>query len=106
MSHQAVSALLLAIMSHVDSQSERVSLTLEALAVHNGWSTLIILLLGDPHLLEGGQRSQDGTTNPDGVLALRRSNDLDLHGRWGESSDFLLHSIGNTGIHGTTTRLE
>lgn len=28
--------------------------TLEALAVDDGWSTLVILLLGDPHLLEGG----------------------------------------------------
>ena len=56
------------------------SLTLEALAVHDGWSTLIILLLGDPHLLEGGERSQDGAADPDRVLALRRGNDLDLHG--------------------------
>lgn len=56
------------------------SLTLEALAVHDGWSTLIVLLLGDPHLLKGRQRSQDGATDPDRVLALRRGNDLDLHG--------------------------
>jgi hypothetical protein len=27
--------------------------TLEALAVNNGWSRLVVLLLGDPHLLEG-----------------------------------------------------
>ena len=40
-------------------------LHLEALAVDNGWTTLVILLLGDPHLLEGGERSQDGTTDPD-----------------------------------------
>lgn len=53
--------------------------TLEALAVDDGWSTLVVLLLGDPHLLEGGQRSQDRTTNPDGVFALRRCDDLDLH---------------------------
>jgi len=54
--------------------------TLEALAVDDGWSRLVVLLLGDPHLLEGGQGSQDGTTDPDGVFALGRSDDLDLHG--------------------------
>ena len=53
--------------------------TLEALAVDNGRSTLVVLLLGNPHLLEGRQGSQDGTTNPDRVFALRWSNDLDLH---------------------------
>merc|ERR1712108_71003 len=29
--------------------------SLEALAVNDGWSALIVLLLGDPHLLEGGE---------------------------------------------------
>ena len=53
--------------------------TLEALAVDNRWSTLVVLLLGDPHLLESGQRSQDGSTNPDGIFTLRRGNNLDLH---------------------------
>lgn len=28
---------------------------LEALAVDNGWTGLVVLLLGDPHLLEGGE---------------------------------------------------
>jgi hypothetical protein len=39
-------------------------------------SALVVLLLGDPHLLEGGQRGQDGATDPDGVLPLRGSDDL------------------------------
>ena len=79
--------------------------TLEALAVHNGRSALVVLLLGDPHLLESGQRRQDGTTDPDGVFAFRRSNDLDLHGRWSQGRDFLLHTVGDTWVHGGTTRL-
>lgn len=37
---------------------------LEAFAVHNGWAGLVVLLLGDPHLLEGGQRGQDGAADP------------------------------------------
>jgi hypothetical protein len=80
-------------------------LTLEALAMDNGWSTLVILLLGDPHLLEGGEGSQDGTTDPDGVLAFWRSDDLDLHRGRGEGSDFLLHAVGDTWVHGGTTGL-
>merc|ERR1712113_1247331 len=43
-------------------------------------STLVVLLLGDPHLLEGGEGRQDGSSDPDGVLPLRGSNDLDLDG--------------------------
>merc|ERR1711970_364015 len=54
---------------------------LEALAVNNGWAALVILLLGYPHLLEGGQRSKDGATDPYGVLPL-----------------------SNTGVHGGASR--
>ncbi len=54
-------------------------LSLETLAVYNGGTALIVLLLGDPHLLECRQRSQDGTTNPNGVFALWGGNYLDFH---------------------------
>jgi len=57
-----------------------VSECLEALPVDDGWAGLVVLLLADPHLLEGGQGGEDGSTDPDGVLALRGCNDLDLHG--------------------------
>merc|ERR1719330_564657 len=73
---------------------------LEALAVDNGWAALVVLLLGDPHLLEGGQGSQDGSSDPDGVLPLGRSDDLDLDGGGSEGGDLLLNTIGNTGVHG------
>src|SRR3989338_8358095 len=74
---------------------------LEALAMDDGRSRLVVLLLGDPHLLEGGERGQDGTSDPDRVLALWRSNDLD-RGR-SEGSELLLHAVSNTGEHGSTT---
>merc|ERR1712217_166401 len=77
---------------------------LEALAVNNGWAALIVLLLGDPHLLEGGEGSKDGSSDPDRVLPLWRSNDLDLDGGWSKSSDFLLHTVSNTGVHGGASR--
>ena len=50
---------------------------LKALAVDDLGARLVVLLLGDPHLLEGGQERQDGAADPDEVLALRGSNDLD-----------------------------
>ena len=74
--------------------------------MNDGGTTFVVLLLGDPHLLEGGQGGENGTTDPDGVLALGGSNDLDLHGRRSKSSDLLLHTVGDTGVHGGTTRLE
>jgi len=53
---------------------------LEALAVDDARARFVVLLFGNPHLLEGGQRSQNGTTDPYGILPLRRSDDLDLDG--------------------------
>lgn len=77
---------------------------LEALAVDDGGARLVILGLGDPHLLEGGEGGEDGTTDPDGVLALWGSNNLDLHGGGGKGGELLGHALGNAGVHGGTTR--
>ena len=41
---------------------------LEALPVDNAGAGLVVLLLGDPHLLEGGEGGQDGSSDPDRVL--------------------------------------
>merc|ERR1712112_423436 len=73
---------------------------LEALAVDDGWAALIVLLLGDPHLLEGGEGSKNGASDPDRVFPLWGSNDLDLDGGWSKGSDLLLHTVSNTGVHG------
>jgi len=76
---------------------------LEAFAVDDAGAGLIVLLLGDPHLLEGGEGSQDGASDPDGVLSLGRSDDLDLHGGRSQGGDLLLHTISDTGVHGGAT---
>merc|ERR1719180_698081 len=73
---------------------------LEALPVDDGGTALVVLLLGDPHLLEGGEGSQDGASDPDGVLPLGGSDDLDLNGGGSQGSDLLLHTVSNTGVHG------
>jgi len=77
---------------------------LEALPVDDGWARLIVLLFGDPHLLEGGERGQDGASDPDRVFPFRGSNDLDLHGGGSQGSDLLLHTVSNTRIHGGASR--
>merc|ERR1712142_263818 len=74
---------------------------LEAFAVDNAGTSLVELLLGDPHFLEGGEGSQDGATDPDGVFPLGRSDDLDV-GR-SHAGDLLLHTIGDTGVRGGAT---
>merc|ERR1719419_956823 len=76
---------------------------LEAFSVDDGWTSFIVVGLGDPHGLESGEGSKDGTSDPDGAFSLWGSNDLDLHGGWGKTGDFLLHSVGNTWVHGGTS---
>jgi len=73
---------------------------LEALPVDDGRPRLVVLLFADPHLLEGGQGGEDGPADPDGVLALRRRDDLDLHCGWREGGDLLLHAVGDAREHG------
>merc|ERR1719373_1126889 len=77
---------------------------LEAFSVDNGWAAFVVFLLGDPHLLEGGEGSQNGSSDPYGVLSFWWSNDLDLDGGWSQGSDFLLHSVSNTWVHGGASR--
>merc|ERR1711990_305212 len=72
---------------------------LEALPVDAGGAGLVVLLLGDPHLLEGGEGGEDGASDPDGVLPLGGSDDLDLDGGGSQGGDLLLHTVSNTGVH-------
>ena len=72
---------------------------LEAFPVDDGWAGLVILLLADPHLLEGGEGGQDGATDPYGVFPLWWSDDLDLHGRWSHGGELLLHPVGDSWEH-------
>ena len=51
---------------------------LEALAVDDAGAGLVVLLLRAPEVLEGRERRENRSTDPDGVLPLGRSNDLDL----------------------------
>jgi len=77
---------------------------LEALAVDDSGSGLVVLLLGDPHLLEGGEGGQDRATDPDRVLALRGSDDLDLHGGRSKGDHLLGEALSDALVHGGSTR--
>lgn len=74
--------------------------------MHDGWAGLVVLLLRDPHLLEGRERGENRTTDPDRVLALWWCDDLDLHAGWSKGGDLLLHAVADAGVHGGATRLE
>lgn len=49
---------------------------LETFAVDDRRAGFLVFLLGNPHLLEGGERGQDGTANPHRVFTLWRGDDL------------------------------
>ena len=85
---------------HTPHYSKTVCFNLEAFSVDDGWARFVIFLFADPHLLEGGEGSQDGSTDPNGVFPLWWGDDLDLHGGWGKGGDLFLHTIGDTGEHG------
>jgi hypothetical protein len=70
-----------------------------AASVDDGRAVLVIFFLGNPHVLRGAEASQDATANPGAVLALRGSNDLDLHGAWRKSSELSAHAVRNAREH-------
>merc|ERR1712156_202151 len=91
----------------INNQSNNIKIItmhLEAFTVDNGWARFVIFLLADPHLLERGEGSKNGSSNPYGVLPFWWSNNLDLHGWWGKSNKFLLHSVINSWVHRGTSR--
>lgn len=55
-------------------------------------------------MLERTETSEDRAADPDRVLPLGRCDHFDLHGRRCERRYLLLHSIGDTWIHGGAAR--
>ena len=71
--------------------------------MNNSGAGFVVFLFGDPHLLKRRQGGQDGATDPYGVFPLWWGNDLDFDGGRSQGGDFLLHTIGNTRVHGGAT---
>merc|ERR1719492_717298 len=72
---------------------------LEALTVDDLGSRFVVLVLGDPHLLECGQGRKDRASNPDTVLTLRWGDDFNLNGRGSKGGDFLVQTLVDVGEH-------
>ena len=75
---------------------------LEALAVDDGGAGLVVLLLGDPHLLEGGQG--EARMEPPIHTEYLRSGGVAMILIFmvlgSQGGDLLLHPVGDTGEHG------
>ena len=72
--------------------------------MHDGRSTLVVLGLADPHLLEGGETGKDTSSDPHTVLPLGGGDDLDLHGGGSEGADLLGHALSDSRVHGGSAR--
>merc|ERR1712113_464733 len=71
----------------------------KTLPVHDGRARLVVLALGNPHIRECTERGEDGTADPDRVLALWRRNDLDFHRGWRECRQLLRHAFADAREH-------
>jgi hypothetical protein len=72
--------------------------------VDNRRTGLVVLFLGNPHTLESREGSQNGSTDPHRVLALRGCDNLDLDRGRGKSGDLLGHTLTDSGEHGSSSR--
>ena len=71
----------------------------------NGRSGFVVILLGDPPLLEGGVGGQHGSSDPGGEFSVRRTDDLDPKAPRGRTEPFhlLLYPANNVEVHGAAT---
>ena len=70
----------------------------------DGRARLVVLALGDPHLLEGAQGRKNRATDPHRVLALRWCHNLNLHGRRCQCRELLCHALADASKHYGATR--
>jgi hypothetical protein len=81
----------------------RFVLLVEALLVDDLGAVFVVFGLEDPLALEGGEGGEDGTTDPDGVLAFRGSDDAGFETSGAGGDEFLGEAFGHAGEHGGTT---
>ena len=68
--------------------------------MHNIRATLIVLIFGNPHLLEGAEGGQDRASNPHAVLPLWGRHHLDLDGGGSQHCELLGHALTDAREHG------
>jgi len=74
-----------------------------AFSVDDSGTVLLVVLLGDPGRFEGGERSEGGSSLPDGVLTVGSSDNFDLSTGGGSVNELLLESVGHAFEKGGTT---
>jgi len=72
--------------------------------VNDADTVIVVLLLGDPRSLEGGEGGQSGGTLPNGKLAVMGGDDLDLRIGRGSLLEFFLEAGSDAFIHSGTAR--
>ena len=69
----------------------------------NPRSALVVLLLRDPHVLEGRQAGKDRASNPNTVLAFGRGDDSDFYAPRREVGELFGHPVGDARVHRRST---
>ena len=75
-----------------------------ALSVNNLGSRLVILLLGDPAVLEGRQLRQHASADPHHVLPIRRGDHAHLDARRHQRGELFVHAIAHAVEEGRASR--
>jgi len=68
-----------------------------------GCTIFFVISHSHPARSVGGERGEDGTTGPDGVVSVRRSDDLDLRLGINSAENVLLKSLRKTRVQSRTT---
>lgn len=73
------------------------------LSLNASFTVFEVLLLGEHHVVEGGEASKSGGTLEDSVLAVGGGNEFDLVTSGSQAQELLLETVGETFVHGGTT---
>lgn len=75
----------------------------EAFSMDDSWTSLLILLFGYPHSLEGREGAQDWSSDPDQEFSLCWGNHLYFHCWGGKSCYFFAETFRNSRVHSSST---
>jgi len=75
----------------------------ETFSVNNTWSSFVIFVLKDPHLLESWEWRKYWTTNPDWVKSFWWGSNFNFNWWWGKICNFFGKSLSNIWVHSWTT---
>ena len=71
--------------------------------MNNPWSVLVVLLLRNPHFLEGRQTGEDKSSNPGTVVAFGYGNGSHYHGVGRKKGELFGYAVGKAREPGCST---